>query len=440
MKSGTGSCKVQATLAASTNYSGNTSNVLTIGATKAAAAITLTIPSPLTYTGADQPATVSVLPAVDGLVVTYNGLAALPKAAGSYAVVATLTNANYEAAQKEGSLVIGKADPSFTWATPEAITYGTALSATQLNSESSVVGTFAYTPATGTKLQQGTNQTLSVTFTPAATETNFKVTTKTVQISVTNDAPVITSVTGPAPVALGSTPTVTVNFTDQGVAGDGYNVSSTWTRNGAAPLTLSGSVTSYNGTAGVATIDGRNLAVGVYTVTVVVTDRFTLDSAPYKYEYVVVYDPNGSFVTGGGWIDSPVRDAQFMSVAGRASFGFVSKYERGAKVPTGQTQFQFQAGNLNFHSTMYEWLTVAGARAQYKGEGRINNGPTEYGFMLTAVDGQVNGGRNVDQFRIKIWVKGNEANVVYDNQMGAGNDDALTTPIAGGNIVIQTTK
>jgi len=37
--------------------------------------------------------------------------------------------------------------PAITWATPSAITYGTALSATQLNASSTVAGTFAYIPA-----------------------------------------------------------------------------------------------------------------------------------------------------------------------------------------------------------------------------------------------------------------------------------------------------
>ena len=45
---------------------------------------------------------------------------------------------------------INKATPTITWATPTAITYGTALGATQLNAGSTVAGTFIYTPATGT--------------------------------------------------------------------------------------------------------------------------------------------------------------------------------------------------------------------------------------------------------------------------------------------------
>ena len=56
--------------------------------------------------------------------------------------------------------------PTITWPTPAGITYGTALSATQLNATASVPGTFSYSPAAGTVLQAGQAQALSVTFTP----------------------------------------------------------------------------------------------------------------------------------------------------------------------------------------------------------------------------------------------------------------------------------
>ena len=59
-----------------------------------------------------------------------------------------------------------KATPTITWSTPADITYGTALSATQLNATAGVPGTLAYTPAAGTVLNAGAAQTLSVTFTP----------------------------------------------------------------------------------------------------------------------------------------------------------------------------------------------------------------------------------------------------------------------------------
>jgi hypothetical protein len=173
---------------------------------------------------------------------------------------------------------------------------------------------------------------------------------------------------------------------------------------------------------------------GVYTLTCRITDG-TGGSDTEEYRYVVVYDPNGGFVTGGGWITSPTGAyAADPTLTGKATFGFVSKYLKGASLPSGSTEFQFKAGDLNFHSSSYHWLVVSGARAQYKGVGTIN-GTGEYGFMLTVTDGQLTGGGGVDRFRIKIWLN-STGEVVYDNQIGAGDDANPTTAIASGSIVI----
>src|SRR5687767_6200253 len=122
-------------------------------------------------------------------------------------------------------------------------------------------------------------------------------------------------------------------------------------------------------------------------------------------EYVVIYDPNGGFVTGGGWINSPAGAyTANPSLTGKAHFGFVSKYQKGASKLTGETEFQFRVVNFNFHSTSYDWLVVAGSKAQYKGTGTIN-GTGEYGFLLTATDGSLSSGGGADKFRIKIWTR-----------------------------------
>jgi hypothetical protein len=148
----------------------------------------------------------------------------------------------------------------------------------------------------------------------------------------------------------------------------------------------------------------------------------------------VTYDPSAGFVTGGGTIASPagayVADA---SMTGQASFGFVSKYQKGQSTPTGQTEFQFQTAKFNFHSELYDWLVVSGSKAQYKGTGTVN-GVSGFSFMITAVDG------STDKFRMKVWNTGTSA-VVYDNKLGQPDTfDASTTadtqPIAGGSIVV----
>ena len=102
---------------------------------------------------------------------------------------------------------------------------------------------------------------------------------------------------------------------------------------------------------------------GVYTVTLTVDDG-NGGVAESASEGFVIYDPSGGFVTGGGWIDSPAgADTLNPLATGKATFGFVSKYKKGTTTPTGQTEFRFKAGDLNFHSTSYDWLVVAGARA-----------------------------------------------------------------------------
>jgi len=150
---------------------------------------------------------------------------------------------------------------------------------------------------------------------------------------------------------------------------------------------------------------------------------------------IVVFDPSGGFVTGGGWINSPLGAFPVNpSLVGKANFGFVSKYQKGATIPTGETEFQFQAGDLDFHSVSYEWLVVAGARAQYKGSGTIKGMNGTFGFMLTAIDGQVAGGGGSDKFRIKIWDA--TGLIVYDNQLGLSDDGDPTTTLGGGSIVV----
>jgi hypothetical protein len=120
-------------------------------------------------------------------------------------------------------------------------------------------------------------------------------------------------------------------------------------------------------------------------------------------------------------IDNSVRK-EFSNITGKATFGFVSKYKKGASVPDGNTEFQFKAGDLNFHSTSYDWLVVnqGGTNAQFKGYGTIN-GAGNYGFMIWAGDG------SPDTFRIKIWDAVSEV-VVYDN--------GVDQPIGGGSIVV----
>jgi hypothetical protein len=126
-----------------------------------------------------------------------------------------------------------------------------------------------------------------------------------------------------------------------------------------------------------------------------------------------------------------------LSLTGKANFGFVAKYKKGSTELTGQTEFQFKAGDLNFHSDEYIWLVIAGARAQYKGTGTIN-GSGNYGFKLTAIDGQVSGGGGIDKIRLKIWNKNDNDLIVYDSGLGVSDDEAPSIELGGGKIIIHS--
>src|SRR5271165_4903765 len=86
--------------------------------------------------------------------------------------------------------------PVITWAAPAPITYGTTLSASQLNATATfggtsipVPGVFSYSPAAGTVPSAG-NRNLSVTFTPSNTS-EFNTSTSSVSLTVNQATPVL---------------------------------------------------------------------------------------------------------------------------------------------------------------------------------------------------------------------------------------------------------
>ncbi|RPJ64700.1 MAG: PKD domain-containing protein, partial [Alphaproteobacteria bacterium] len=237
-------------------------------------------------------------------------------------------------------------------------------------------------------------------------------------------APIINSISFPLnPVPIGTSITTSMEVT---YLGDLSTLTAEW--NWGDGSTSQSQISSSN----FETSHVYNLP-GIYTIKLTVTDPDGRSETKEAPNYVVVYDPQGGFVTGGGWINSPAGAyVSDKTLAGKATFGFVSKYEKGATVPTGKTEFQFNLANLNFHSENYDWLVVTESQAKYKGTGTIN-GTGNYGFMLSAVDGVV------DKFRIKIWEK-QSGNTIYDNEMGAGEDSDASTAISGGSIIVHKKK
>jgi hypothetical protein len=244
--------------------------------------------------------------------------------------------------------------------------------------------------------------------------------------SVLNAPPVITNITAPLDsVLLGTTINVGGNFTDLGTL-DTHTAVWDW----GDGTTSTGNVTEQSGSGSVA---GAHLyaAAGVYTLKLTVTDKDN-GSVQSTFEYIVINEAassNESAMNGGGWALSPAGAyPSNSSLTGRANFGFVAKGRRNV-VPTGQTQFHFNA--LTFHSTSYTSLSVTGSQAQLKGTGTINNAGS-YNFILTVIDGG-NGGA-ADKFRMKIW---GTSGIIYDNQMNAADGANPTQTISGGNITVR---
>src|SRR5271157_3496104 len=151
----------------------------------------------VTYNGSPHTAVVTTTPGgLAGVTVTYtqNGVAVTnPTRAGDYTVTANLDNPNYTAPPVTGTLIVGQATPTLTWADPGNITVGTPLGAAQLDAIASFDGTrlpgvLTYTPPAGTVLPAGSGQTLMVSFTPAD-DTDFKTVTSSVPINVLQPPP-----------------------------------------------------------------------------------------------------------------------------------------------------------------------------------------------------------------------------------------------------------
>jgi hypothetical protein len=192
------------------------------------------------------------------------------------------------------------------------------------------------------------------------------------------------------------------------------------------------------------TVDGTTYASGPYTapaggMTLQITGGSVNATLTDSYGDIVgASSASPEFANGAvlGWDDYLGSNVGFTltvpsvtggSPEGKATFGFVARYKKGRSVPDGNTEFIFKAGDLNFHSTSYDWLVVTGSDfAKFKGIGTIN-GEGEYKFQIWAGDSEP------DTFRIKLWYEdgGNEV-VVYDNGMNQ--------PIGGGNIVVHTSK
>jgi hypothetical protein len=195
---GAGSCTVTASQAGDTNFNAAANVPQTFTINKANQTITFGTLANATYLDADFTVSAS---STSNLTVSFgaSGNCTVTVAtvhitgAGSCTITASqMGDTNFNAATNvPQAFTINKANPVITWSAPAAITYGTALSGTQLNASPSTPGNFVYNPAAGAVLAAGT-QTLNATFTPTDT-TNFNTVTPSVSLTVNKASLTITA-------------------------------------------------------------------------------------------------------------------------------------------------------------------------------------------------------------------------------------------------------
>jgi hypothetical protein len=287
-----GSHSLTAEYAGDTNYAGSTSAILTQQVNPAPVTVTLSNLG-YTYDGNAKSATCTTDPTGLPITITltYNGSPTAPTTAGSYTVVCTVTATNYSGSDTQ-TLTISKATPTITWPTPAAITYGTVLSATQLNASSGVAGSFVYAPLAGTVLSGGT-QTLNTTFTPTDT-TNYASNTASVGLMVDKITP---------------TTTITSDNPDPSVVGEAVAVNYSVTSGGGTPtgtVTVSDGTGQCTGTVTVGTCNLTFTSAGSKTLTATYGGDSNFNGSPSTGAPHEALAPTAQGNAGGGLVTAAI--------------------------------------------------------------------------------------------------------------------------------------
>jgi hypothetical protein len=119
------------------------------------------------------------------------------------------TNASGRTTSTPLTVLVNQTAAPITWTTPAAISYGTALTAVQLNASSTIAGTFIYSPVRGTVLTAGPH-TLSVIFTP--NDTTDYVTTNASVMLVVNPATLMVTANNASRTVGAANPAFTASY------------------------------------------------------------------------------------------------------------------------------------------------------------------------------------------------------------------------------------
>jgi hypothetical protein len=246
---------------------------------------------------------------------------------------------------------------------------------------------------------------------------------------VLNVAPTVSVVSGPAdPLPVGTPLDVSASFTDPGVQ-DTHTARADW---GDATAS-SAAVVERDGSGSISASHAYAVA-GVYRVSVSVADKDG-GIGSSALDMVVVFDPAAGSARGAGWFESPLGAlASDGSVSGRALFGFLARYDKDATSVVAHPGFRLRIAGFDFESTAYDWLVLAGAKAELRGSGRVN-GSGGYSFQISGIDGQQLGSSEPDRLRIRIWDSASGL-LVYDNQRGAPAGAEPAGVLGGGSIAV----
>lgn len=274
---------------------------------------------------------------------------------------------------------------------------------------------------------RGDGRVYTITITASDASGNISTATQTVVVAH--------NITGPrsgATVKLGTTVSLSGTFWD--VPGNKHT--GKWMIDGN---TVKATVTEPSGMKN-GTVSGsyKFTAPGVYKIQMNITDQNGVTTSTTTNgdleAIIVVYDPNGGYTYGGGYFASPAGALKSdLTVSGDVSYGYTINYYKNATFPKGETQFEFGLGEFEFNAVNFDYLSISGAKAQFKGTGKIVGGQSGINFIATVIDGDIDG-TGVDKLRMKIYNK-NTGEVYYDNQPGAGDADDPLTPVGLNSLI-----
>ena len=279
--------------AGTADFNAATDSSTTLTVSQATPAITWSNPTSITYGTALSATQLNAAASVQGNFVYSPAAGTVLNAGANQTLSVTFTpndTADYKSQTASVQISVSPATPTISWATPAAVTYGTALDATQLNATASVPGTFAYTPPAGTVLNAGGSQTLLVTFMPSSS--NYTAAPANVQITV-NPAPLTVTADNQVMGSGGMLPNLTATYCCL-VNGDTASALS-----GAYTLTASGATSGMTVTSPVTypiTFTNNNLAAANYSLTFVPA---TLTVLPDRLSLLNNYFITGDYIARG---------------------------------------------------------------------------------------------------------------------------------------------